>query len=273
MGFESIVKTIGALPPLPESVRRLDEAFRSGTPETRKIVSIIENDPMLTATLLARVNSASTGVRNRVVSVMQAVTLFGLETVRSFALKAAMEQNFEIEMSPYGIGNEAFGRISMMQSQLMFQWFMGIDVEKAKILLPVVFLMETGKVIIAREIHESDYEAMFREALESSASIGTVEEDFAGIRSEKVAALLFRHWNFEAIFVQLMELLDDITVIPAEYREMMGALRAVRTAVNVKEQLSEQSVANAIIVVEEMGWDALRFANAARRVREKFGLE
>lgn len=270
MGFESIVGKIHSLPPLPQSIVKLEEAFRKGEPDMKTIVSIIEGDPLLTTDILAKVNAPVYGLKNRIVSVMQAVTLFGLGTVRALALKASMERNFDIDMSPYGISNEQFSKVSAMQNGLMFQWYMGIDVQRAKIMIPLAFLMETGKVILAKEVTESAYGEVFADMLNHSSSICETEKEFADVTSAEISAMLFKHWNFEDIFSLLMESVDKEEEINKEIEPMVLALKAVRAAVNVKEQLSEASIEEGKRIVERMGCDTARFINAARRVREKF---
>lgn len=269
MGFESIITKIQSLPPLPASVLKLEEAFRKSEPDMKIIVSIIEGDPLLTADILAKVNSPAYGLKNRIVSVMQAVTLFGLGTVRAFALKASMDRNFEIDMSPYGLSNEKFAKISAMQNALMFQWYMGVDVERSRIMIPLAFLMETGKVIIAKELTESSYGEMFREMLETS-SVDEIEKEFTDVTSAQVTAMLFKHWNFEDIFSSLMEHADQENQIDKDIEEMVLAIQAVRTAINIKDQLSDSSIEDACKIVTKMGKDTVRFTNASRRVREKF---
>ncbi|MDD2267542.1 HDOD domain-containing protein [Sulfuricurvum sp.] len=269
MGFESIIAKIHSLPPLPASVVKLEEAFRQGEPDMKSIVSIIEGDPLLTADILSKVNSPIYGLRNRIVSVMQAVTLFGLGTVRALALKASMDRNFEIDMSPYGLSNEDFAKISAMQNALMFQWYMGVDVERSKIMIPLAFLMETGKVIIAKELTESSYGEVFREMLESN-SVDEIEKEFTDVTSAQVSAMLFKHWHFEEIFSILMEHADQEDQIDKSIEEMVLAIQAVRTAINVKEQLSDKSIEAGCMIVTKMGRDSVRFMNATRRVKEKF---
>lgn len=270
MGFESIVSTIKTLPPLPESVIKLDKAFRMGQPDMKTIIDIIEHDPLLTASILAKVNTPVYGLKNKIVSVMQAVTLFGLSTVRAFALKTAMDQNFSIDMTVYGITNEQFSKISAMQNALMFQWFMGVDVERAKIVVPLSFLMEMGKVIIAKELAESDYVEQFGIDLKERMSISECELEYAGITSYQVSVLLFRHWNFESIFPELIEAVDSQSEMKSEEDEMIYALKAVSTAVNVKECLSDRSIEKALIFVDKMGQDSGRFTKTAIRIREKY---
>lgn len=271
MGFEAIITGIDSLPPFPESVIKLEEAFRSGEPDMKTIIPIIEGDPLLTAGILAKVNAPVFGVKNHIISVKQAVTLFGLNTVRALALKAAMERNFEIDMSPYGITNEEFSKVSAMQNALMFQWYMGIDVQKSKIMIPLAFIMEIGKVVIANELIKGESAEMFYIALLQSGSIAEVEKQFTGITSARVCALLFKHWYFEETFIELMENIENEEEINSEIKDRVLALNAVRAAINVKEQLSDASIEAGCEIVEKMGHDSTRFMNACRRVREKLG--
>lgn len=270
MGFETIVERIKTLPPLPESVRKLEELFLHGDPDMKAIVSVIESDPVLTADILAKVNAPIYSYSKQIVAVMQAVTLFGLGVVRGMVLRSSMEKNFDIDMSPYGIASEELSKISSMQSALMFQWYMGVDVQKARILVPVAFLMEMGKVVIAKELIESSYGDIFCDELKKSDSIEAVEREFTDTTSAGVSAMLFKQWFFDETFIGIMEQLDTSGDVTPEYVDMVNAMKVVRTAVNIKEQMSDKSIEEAAKLVEELGYESKRFINAANRVRDKF---
>lgn len=270
MGFESIVAQVNSLPPMPESVQKIQALFSRGTPSTKEVVALIEKDPLLTADVLAKVNAPFYGLRNNIVSVMQAVTLFGMVTIRGFVFSSSAYRAFDIDMSPYGVTTGAFSDICNMQSALMFQWYMGVDVERAKLLIPVAFMLEVGKVVIARELVESDYAALFREAVHHGASVETVEREFAGVTTAEVNAMLFEHWHFESEFIETMRCLDEGKETPGDVAYMVEALRVVRTCVNVKEGISEATIAAAKEKVAEIGLDPERFEHAAARVMQKF---
>ena len=273
MSFASIIKRINSLPPLPQSVIKLEKLFASGEPDIKELVEVIEEDPVLTADILAKVNAPIYSFSKRVVSVMQAVTLFGSAKLRGLVLKSSFERNFEVDLSPYGISNQEFADISAMQSALMFQWYMGVDVARSKFMVPIAFLMETGKVVLAKEIVESSYSQQFYEVLSQSESIEEAEEMFADITSAEINALLFEHWSFDELFIVLMEYLDSDERIANEYRELVYALRVVRTAVNIREQLTNESILKAAAMVKSMGHDPVRFVNAAKRIKSKFEID
>ncbi len=268
MGFDSIVKHIESLPPLPESVRKIERLYAQGDPDMRALVKIVEEDPVLTADILARVNSPLYSFSKNMISVMQAATLFGTALLRGFILSSYASNTFKIDMNPYGVSNETFQEVSILQSAIMFQWYMGVDVERAKRLIPISFLMEMGKVIIAKEVAESSYVKEFLEMLDENGTTET-ERIFTDMTSAEVAALLFEHWSFNEIYINSMRYLDDPIKAPEEYVLFVEALDVVRTCVNVKEIMSEKSFKEAKQKVMQYGLPLDRFIHTVERLQRK----
>jgi HD-like signal output (HDOD) protein len=269
MSFESIVHQVESLPPIPESVQKIQELFSRGSVSVKELVAIIEEDPILTSEILSRANAPIYSFSRQIASVTQAVTLFGAVTMRGLVLSFAAMNDVEFTMEPYNIGNSQFQTISSLQSALMFQWYMGVDIDKARTLIPVAFLMNMGKVVIAREIAQSDYEADFKAAIAQSSDVRDVERLYTDMTASRVNALLFDKWHFEEVFIRTMEHMDDDEEIPAEYKELVQALRVVETAVNINAQLSDESIKAAADLAQSYGLDPERFEHAAIRLKKK----
>ncbi len=269
MGFESIVERVKSIPPLPESVIKVEELYSQKEPNLKALVKIIEEDPVLTANILATVNSPLYFFSKKIVSVHQAVTLFGMPMIRGFILSSVASNSFKVDMSPYGISNKEFQEISNIQSSLMFQWYMSINIEDAATLVPIAFLMDLGKIIIANEISESDYKAEFTQMIKEKDSIKEVEELFAGTSSAKTTALLFEHWNFDEIFINVLRDSDEPYHAGKEFRSMCEAIDVVKTCVNVKHIISEQSFKAAKMKVLGYSLPVDRFIRTVDRIKEK----
>jgi hypothetical protein len=67
-----------------------------------------------------------------------------------------------------------------------------------------------------------------------------------------------------------MKYLDNEKEIPQSVREMVIALQIVRVAINFKEQLSEQSVQNAIELLEKNNLETQSFLRAIKRIKIKY---
>ncbi|MDQ7066772.1 MAG: HDOD domain-containing protein [Sulfurimonas sp.] len=77
MSYLPLIARIESLPPLPESVLKIEALFIEGEPNIDDIVKLIEADPSLTADILAKVNAPFYGFSKILISILQAVTLFG----------------------------------------------------------------------------------------------------------------------------------------------------------------------------------------------------
>ncbi len=269
MEFDTIVNLIESLPPLPESVLEIERLCAYGEPDMRLLSEVIEKDPVLTADILARVNAPYYGMQRNIVSVMQAVMLFGSARIRGFALGSLIDQSFSFDMYPYGLSNTEFQEVSLLQSTLMFQWYMGVDVEMARDLIPIAFLMEMGKIIIAKEVIDSEYVEQFSQMI-AQEGITQTERLFTDVTSAEIAAMLFEHWNFNEIFISTVRYLDNMDANEAkDYRPYIEALDVVRTCVNVSEIMSEASFQAAKIKVEQYGLPSHHFVHTVEWLQRK----
>lgn len=85
---ELILNHLDRLPALPGVVARLISVTASEESSVRDVVSIIESDAALTAGILRLVRRADLGVRSQSMTVVKAVTLLGMRTVRNAALSS-----------------------------------------------------------------------------------------------------------------------------------------------------------------------------------------
>ena len=84
--LKRLLATMDALPSLPSVYNELLEELRTSEPSVRRIGRIIGKDVAMSAKVLHLVNSAFFGLRNRVTDMTQAVSLLGIETVKSLVL-------------------------------------------------------------------------------------------------------------------------------------------------------------------------------------------
>lgn len=91
----ALVREIDALPALPDTVQRVQNAMDDPEVSVRDVVDVIQTDPTVAARILSVANSAAYGFPNRVDSVSLAATLLGLQEVYSLVLSSAVWQAIE----------------------------------------------------------------------------------------------------------------------------------------------------------------------------------
>jgi hypothetical protein len=130
--------------------------------------------------------------------------------------------------------------------------------------------MEAGKLILVREIETSDYVKEFKKGLKESSSIEEYEHSLLDTTSYYISGLLFEHWNLEPLYVDMLKGLDFKHDDGFKMEYYIDTLHIVRTAVNVKEILTDKSIEKACLLVEDMNLDSDYFRHIAHRIKETY---
>lgn len=198
--IDNILKKIKSLPPLDTTVVQIQKICTDKNSSLSDLSKIIEKDPVLTLNILKAANSPMYGFCREIKTPTQAVALFGMGTVRGFALASAINKSFKIDLSPYNISPDQFLEISSLQSVFAFRWYSKIDRSMLNVIQPAAFMLEVGKIIIANELLEIKKDVEFKERLKNchtSIDISNLEKELVGITNEEIAAKIFSHWNLE----------------------------------------------------------------------------
>jgi len=273
MAYIPLIARVNSLPPLPESVLKIETLYASDDPDIDDVVKIIEADPALTADILVKVNAPFYGFSKKIVDILQAVTLFGATQIRSIVLSSSINRAFDIDLSPYNISTLEFSKISTIQSELAFQWYMGINIETARKLTPIAFLMETGKILIAKEILQEGKTELFLSDSLKYKDLSYVENIHTSMTTAQINAIIFEHLNLNETFYETMKYLDIEKDIPQNMQSIEGiviALRVVRAAINVQDQLNDYSLKNAFKILEANSLDIDAFKRVVKRVKRKY---
>jgi len=273
MDYNALVKTIESLPPLSDSAELVKKLYEVGAENVDiiKLVRIIESDALLAANILKLINAPFYGFSTKIASVSQAVSLFGTQTIYGLVLKYSMTEKLVANTDAYGIPAKEFNDMCHAQSALMLQWYSKIDLRHAQFLAPLALIMETGKLILAKEIRKISYTSKFQKGLKKCEEIEEYENDLVGTTSYYLSGLLFEHWNLEPLYVTMLKNLDfedNDTSGKMEY--YIDTLDVIRTAVNVKEILTDASIKKAAIIVENLDLDPEHFITVAKRVKKAY---
>lgn len=273
MDYESLIKTIDELPPLSDSAILIQKLYAEGAENVDiiKLVRIIESDALLTANILKMINAPFYGFSTKIASVSQAVSLFGTHTVYGLVIKYAMNQKIKAKTQAYNISPSDFNDMCHIQSHLMMQWYSKIDLRHAQFLAPLALIMESGKLVLAQEIANSAYTVEFKQGLKECEEIEKYEYDLIGTTSYHLSGLLFEHWNLEPLYVTMLKNLDiEDEYISGKMEYYIDTLDVIRTAVNVKNFLTDESIAQASFIVKEMDLDHVHFENVAYRIKKAY---
>jgi HD-like signal output (HDOD) protein len=277
MTYEDLVKNIDDMPPLSKVAGVISGLYVHGAHNVdfKKLIRMIEADVMLTANILKSINSPYYGFSNKISSISQAVTLIGAQQIYSLVIHYAISKHLTADTTIYGFNNAQFNEMCILQSSLMMQWYSKIDLRDTHLLTSLALIMESGKIIVSKELLDSDYREEYRKGFLACANIQKFEQEFLYTTSYYLSALLFEHWNLNPVYIAILKNLDkeekdmdeDVDAIIAQY---IKAIDIIRTAINLKEVLTDDSIEKAATKVKDMGLDETYFQNVANRIRKKY---
>ena len=267
----NILKKIKALPPLDDTIMKIQRICTDKNSSLNDLIKVVESDPMLTANILKSSNSPLYGFSREIKNVSHAISLFGMATIRGFALSSAIKQNIKIDLSPYDLTNSRFLEISVAQSAFTFNWFSKVNRDMLDILLPASFMMEVGKIIIANEVIEQKKTEEFIEALKSAktpSDVSDIENKIIGYSNEEITAKIFEQWNLESELVETIRYSNSPMKADEHVQPFAIALLVVKNSINIFGLLEDSAIASSLEILEKHDMNQELFLNAVEKVKQ-----
>jgi len=259
---QRILKQVKQLPPLPQSIIDIELIYQDQNSSFNDMAKVLEKDPMLTANLLKMANSPLYGFSREIQNVAQAVSLFGMGTIRGFALATIVKKGFKIELKPYGITESQFSELSKRQNTLAFRWFRKLNPKALNQLSPAAFLVELGKLIISKELIESNTKDIFKDVDKTYKAITEVERINLQMTTAEVSSIIFDHWKFESSIVDIIKHSDNPDNADGNIKQLSAALYIIRQSVDFDGQVTKSNLENAKVLLNKYGFEQKLFLDA-----------
>ncbi len=264
---KTLLENIDNIPPLPESVQEVERVYNNSDSTLDDMQKAIEKDPILTANILRLVNSPAYGLKHQITDLKQAVSLLGKDTIRTFAL-GSVSNDFEIDLSPYGMTKEQFATACDKQLSLVVNWLRRSEGQNLSLLAPAAFLVDLGRVIISKTLLEDNKADIIEKALLAGEDISNAEKTACGAQTTDVTATLFHRWNLDPEIVHIIRYSDDPEGATPDEQRMAAELKAVRETVMPNGEITDESIATAKDTIEEFGLDMASYEKALEKLMD-----
>jgi len=248
---ENILNQIKALPPLPKSVLEIQRITNDPNSSISDLVKIVKEDPMLTANLLKAANSPLYGFTRQIKNVDQAVSLFGMSTVKGFAISFAIRNSLKFDLSAYGISETKFHDVSAKRNAIAVNWFKR-DRKRLDIMATNSFLIDLGAVIISLLLNNEGESENFKKRLHAGEDRDALEKEFVGATTTEITTEIFKHWNFSD---DLIESMKNINAPEGEYKTESAALLVLKTLVDMIKDMNDETIEKAYELAQEYDLD------------------
>jgi HD-like signal output (HDOD) protein len=195
-----LVATVDKMPAFPRSAQKILQLTREASCSPRDLVSIIDNDPVITVKVLRVVNSAYYSLPKKISSIGHAVVFLGFNTIKNLSLSLAA-MGMLPKSRKAGFDAPAFLLHSLSAAAVarrLSNRLPGADPHEFFI---AGLLHDFGKVVIAHALPEE-----FGQALEyglwHEVSLHQGLMEVVGVDQALVGALLLESWQFPANLVE-----------------------------------------------------------------------
>ena len=193
---EKFENYIMEMPSLPVSVGKVLEICGGAAVSPLDLNHVISLDPVLTGKLLKLINSAYYGLGCHVTSLVRAVTMLGLNTVKNLALSTAILSTLPRNKRVDGINMEGFWYhcLCVGVTSKLLAAKQGIDSKYLEEYFAAGLLHDIGKIPL-NAVMSSDYMQLVTAADLQQKTLLAVENENLGITHCTVGAMIANAWK------------------------------------------------------------------------------
>jgi putative nucleotidyltransferase with HDIG domain len=187
---------IDSMPSLSITVSKIIEVTRNPQATAKDLNKVISLDPVLVGKVLKLINSAYYGLQNKVTSLVTAIIMLGMNTIKNLALSTAVLGNMKKDYNFKALNIDGFWRHSIGVGVLskLIATKIGIPANKREEYFIGGLLHDIGKIPL-NEIFEESYMKAIRAADMKKANLLDMEKEFIGITHTDVGKMIAEKWN------------------------------------------------------------------------------
>lgn len=197
-----MLSKLKSIPTLPQVTVELIQLVFSDEPDISKIARVIQQDATLTAKLFKTVNSAAYGLRVEVQSIHQAISIVGLDMLRTTISTIALGEYLINKTTGNVLDVKSFCIHSLATAIIMEELAVLYDMKKEKDLLYLIGLLHDFGRLALDMLPDGDY----REVLNlNSQGMGLeeAERNIYGIDNRQAWRMIARDWTFPSQLIKL----------------------------------------------------------------------
>ncbi|HEY6802883.1 MAG TPA: response regulator [Pyrinomonadaceae bacterium] len=211
-----LISKMQSLPSLPSLYAELMQELEAAEPSTKRIAAIIGQDPGMTAKILQMVNSAFFGLRRQISCPADAVSLLGIDIVKSLALSIQIFSQFKSIRIP-GLSLEDLWEHNLQVATLAKE-IAKCEKQSSEVVeqsFTAGLLHECGKLVLASHL-PAEYGQMLERTKVEGLKLIEAEQKVLGASHPEVGAYLLGLWGLPDSIVEAVAFHQNPNSCPAE---------------------------------------------------------
>lgn len=267
--YDDLMKKLDSLPPLPESIIKIENYKKENNDDVEDLILILEKDAFLVSTLLKVANSSMFGFRSKVETLSRLINLLGVKFTMYVAISETVQNLLTGDLKPYCIDTNDLKNSTALSVNLVNLWINKIDPQlKDELILPAL-LQQTGKIVLSEIIIEKDLVKEFQEKINQRIPTHIIEQELLGITTTKMTAMIFEHWKLSDNFIKMIEHVDCLEKCDPEYLKKAQILNIIKTVCTPKSPLNEENIEKAINMAKSFKLDYIGLRKAIEILQDR----
>lgn len=194
--IESYIREI---PSLPVSVKKVMEICNSPSASPMELNQVISLDPVLTGRLLQLINSAYYGLNNHITSLIKAITMLGINTVKNLTLSTAILSTLPKNKKLNGLDMEGFWRhcLCVGVTSKLIAVKQGVELKNQQEYFTAGLLHDIGKVPL-NSVLSTDYKNVISSADNEHKALVMAEDESLGMNHCSSGEMITKAWKLES---------------------------------------------------------------------------
>jgi len=191
--FTAMFKDV-EIPPLPKAVTRLIQEINNPEPDIDRLAELISSTAGVAAKVIQTVNSALFSLRMPVTNVKHAVSLLGLQQIRSITLACATMDALPKPKSTF-FDPEAFWTDSLLQAMLSRSFAKNLFQKQSEDVFTASLLTDVAIPVLLC-VWSEYYEPVIKEWRQSPRRLSEIEREHFGWDHAQAGAWISQAWGF-----------------------------------------------------------------------------
>jgi len=221
-GARRVREYVGTMPSLPTTVSKVLEVCNNPKTSPIDLDRVIQLDPVLMGRVLKLINSAYYSLGTQVTSLVRAIIMLGVNTVKNLALSSAVLDRVSSKKDFRALNMDAFWRHSLcvgVTAKLIAKR-RGVDPKILEEYFAAGLLHDIGKIPLNNALAE-EYVMAMSAADRERVSISSAEREILGIDHCEAGGVVAESWRLTGAIADTVRWHHDLPGYPGEHGDVL----------------------------------------------------
>ncbi len=233
----SVIQTyISRMPSLPITVSKILQICNDPKTSPADLNQVISLDPVLMGRVMKLINSAYYSLPNQITSLVRAIIMLGINTVKNLALSTAVLGNLSAKKNFQALNIDGFWRHSLCTgvTAKLLAARRKRDIKQLEEYFVAGLLHDIGKIPLNNKLSAEYVEALSLTDREQRP-LYVIEERITGVNHCEVGKLIIKNWNLGPVMEDIVFFHHFLDQYPGQNRDVLLTVAAANFFANTNQ--------------------------------------